>query len=57
MLLAQLSVAPSEVVAQQRLKAAKLYLQDLHELYGDLAVSSRFSDEMKDLAPQGAIWT
>ena len=39
-----------EVILQQRLRAAKLYLNDLNELYGDLAISSRFSDEMKDLA-------
>ena len=39
-----------EIVTQQRLRAAKLYLKDLHELYGDLAVSNRFSDEMRDYA-------
>ena len=39
-----------EVVTQQRLRAAKLYLKDLDELYGDLAISSRFSDEMVELA-------
>ena len=39
-----------EVVTQQKLRAAKLYLKDLDELYGDLAISSRFSDEMVELA-------
>lgn len=39
-----------EVVNQQRLRAARLYLQDLDDLYGELAVSSRFSDEMVELA-------
>lgn len=39
-----------EVVTQQKIRAAKLYLKDLDELYGDLAISSRFSDEMKDYA-------
>lgn len=39
-----------EIIAQQRLKASKLYLKDLHDLYGELAISKQFSDEMKELA-------
>jgi phosphoenolpyruvate carboxylase len=40
----------SEVVNLQRLRAAKLYLNDLNKLYNELAISSRFSDEMNALA-------
>lgn len=39
-----------EVVALQRLRAAKLLLNDMHQLYGELAISSRFTPEMEDLA-------
>jgi phosphoenolpyruvate carboxylase len=40
----------SEVVNLQRLRAAKLILNDLNSLYNELAISSRFSDEMNALA-------
>ena len=39
-----------EVVLKQRLKAAKLYLRDFDRLYSELAISSKFSDEMEALA-------
>jgi len=39
-----------EVVLQQRLRAAKLYWNDLNELYSELAISYRFSPEMEELA-------
>uniref|UniRef100_A0A7S4JAQ3 phosphoenolpyruvate carboxylase n=1 Tax=Odontella aurita TaxID=265563 RepID=A0A7S4JAQ3_9STRA len=39
-----------EVVAHQRLRAARLLLGDLNELYNELAISSRFSPEMEELA-------
>jgi len=41
-----------EVVAVQRLRAAKLFLNDLNELYGDLAISSRYTPAMEKLAGQ-----
>ena len=41
-----------EVVLHQRLRAARLYLQDLAELESQLAISSRFSPKMEDLAKQ-----
>jgi phosphoenolpyruvate carboxylase len=40
----------SEVINIQRLRAAKLYLSDLNNLYNELAIASRFSDEMLELA-------
>jgi phosphoenolpyruvate carboxylase len=39
-----------EVVTHQRLRAAKLFLGDLNVLYSDLAISSRFSKELEELA-------
>jgi phosphoenolpyruvate carboxylase len=42
-----------EVVLQQRLRAAKLFLQDIDNLYSQLAISTTYaelSDEMKELA-------
>jgi phosphoenolpyruvate carboxylase len=39
-----------EVVTHQRLRAAKLFLNDLNELYSELAISSRFSPELEELA-------
>ncbi|KAL3912121.1 MAG: hypothetical protein SGILL_007012 [Bacillariaceae sp.] len=39
-----------EVVYHQRLRAARLYLADLAELESQLAISSRFSDDMLALA-------
>lgn len=39
-----------EVITHQRLRAAKLFLNDLNELYSELAISSRFSKELEDLA-------
>eukprot|EP00804_Cyclotella_cryptica_P020727 CCRYP_003522-RD/>CCRYP_003522-RD protein AED:0.08 eAED:0.08 QI:1038/1/1/1/1/0.88/9/144/747 len=39
-----------EVVTHQRLRAAKLFLSDLNELYSELAISSRFSKELEELA-------
>ena len=39
-----------EVVLHQRLRAARLYLQDLSELESQLAICSRFSDKMTALA-------
>lgn len=39
-----------EVVLHQRLRAARLYLADLGELESQLAISSRFSDDMLKLA-------
>jgi len=39
-----------EVVLHQRLRAARLYLQDLSELESQLAISSRFSPKMIALA-------
>jgi phosphoenolpyruvate carboxylase len=39
-----------EVVLHQRLRAARLYLQDLTELESQLAISSRFSPKMIELA-------
>lgn len=39
-----------EVVLHQRLRAARLYLQDLTELEAQLAICSRFSDKMTELA-------
>jgi len=39
-----------EVVAMQRLRAAKLFLKDLDMLYSELAISSRFTKELKELA-------
>ena len=39
-----------EVILNQRLRAAKLFLQDLNELQAQLAISSRFSPEMDELA-------
>lgn len=39
-----------EVIAHQRLRAAKLFLNDLNNLYSELAISSRFSKELEELA-------
>ena len=39
-----------EVVLQQRLRAARLLLRDLNHLFADLALSSRFSPAMVELA-------
>jgi len=39
-----------EVVNHQRLRAARLLLNDLNDLYNELAISSRFSPEMEALA-------
>lgn len=39
-----------EVVTLQRLRAAKLLLNDFHALYNELAISSRFSPELEELA-------
>lgn len=42
-----------EVVLRQRLRSAKLFLNDMNRLYSELAISSRYvglSDEMKALA-------
>lgn len=39
-----------EVVTHQRLRAAKLFLNDLNVLYSDLAISSRFSKDLEKLA-------
>mmetsp|Transcript_32021 Transcript_32021/g.70372 ORF Transcript_32021/g.70372 Transcript_32021/m.70372 type:complete len:1020 (+) Transcript_32021:66-3125(+) len=39
-----------EVVAHQRLRAAKLFLADFNALYNELAISTRFSKEMDALA-------
>jgi phosphoenolpyruvate carboxylase len=39
-----------EVITHQRLRAAKLFLNDLNELYSELAISSRFSKELEELA-------
>jgi len=39
-----------EVVAMQRLRAAKLFLTDLDMLYAELAISSRYSKELIELA-------
>ena len=39
-----------EVITHQRLRAAKLFLSDLNELYNELAISSRFTPEMIELA-------
>jgi len=41
-----------EVVTLQRLRAAKMYLGDFHELYNELAISSSFSPEMDRLAAE-----
>jgi len=39
-----------EVVTMQRLRAAKLFLKDLDMLYSELAISSRYSKELEQLA-------
>ena len=39
-----------EVVTHQRLRAAKLFLNELNVLYSELAISSRFSTELEELA-------
>jgi len=39
-----------EVVTQQRLRAARLFLHDINELYNDFAISRGFSDELNELA-------
>jgi phosphoenolpyruvate carboxylase len=39
-----------EVVTHQRLRAAKLFLNELNQLYSDLAISSRFSKDLEKLA-------
>mmetsp|Transcript_18463 Transcript_18463/g.38256 ORF Transcript_18463/g.38256 Transcript_18463/m.38256 type:complete len:1047 (-) Transcript_18463:55-3195(-) len=39
-----------EVIAHQRLRAAKMFLNDLNLLYSELAISSRFSPELEALA-------
>ena len=38
-----------EVVTQQRLRAAKLFLRDVTELYRELAISQSFSDKLLEL--------
>jgi len=47
------SVSPlvtKEVVLNQRLRVAKLYLNDLGSLYDELAIASKFSSELIDLS-------
>lgn len=39
-----------EVIIHQRLRAAKLFLNDMNKLYNELAISSRYSKEMEELA-------
>uniref|UniRef100_A0A7S4QPV3 phosphoenolpyruvate carboxylase n=3 Tax=Ditylum brightwellii TaxID=49249 RepID=A0A7S4QPV3_9STRA len=39
-----------EVVTHQRLRAAKLLLKDMNKLYSELAISSRFTNDMDVLA-------
>jgi len=39
-----------EVVAMQRLRAAKLFLKDLDMLYSELAISSRYTPELEEMA-------
>ena len=39
-----------EVVTHQRLRAAKLFLSDLNELYNELPICGRFSSNMTELA-------
>jgi len=39
-----------QVVSMQRLRAAKLFLKDLDMLYSELAISSRFSPDLHQLA-------
>lgn len=39
-----------EVVTHQRLRAAKLFLNELNVLYSELAISKRFSKELEELA-------
>ena len=39
-----------EVVTHQRLRAAKLFLNELNVLYSELAISSRFSKDLETLA-------
>ncbi|KAL7540934.1 hypothetical protein ACHAXR_012627 [Thalassiosira sp. AJA248-18] len=39
-----------EVVTHQRLRAAKLFLNELNVLYSELAISSRFSKELEEMA-------
>lgn len=39
-----------EVVTQQRLRAAKLFLVEINLLYNDLAISNRFSKELEELS-------
>lgn len=39
-----------EVVLQQRLRAARLYLKEMYDLLSELGICSRFSDEMNQLA-------
>ncbi|KAL7437981.1 hypothetical protein ACHAXM_005931 [Skeletonema potamos] len=39
-----------EVVTHQRLRAAKMFLHDLNQLYSELAISSRFSGKLDELA-------
>mmetsp|Transcript_54586 Transcript_54586/g.115958 ORF Transcript_54586/g.115958 Transcript_54586/m.115958 type:complete len:1033 (+) Transcript_54586:269-3367(+) len=39
-----------EVVTHQRLRAAKLFMTEMNELYAELAISSRFSKELEELA-------
>jgi phosphoenolpyruvate carboxylase len=43
-------VVTKEVVLQQRLRAARLLLKDMYALLSDLAISSRFSPAMEELA-------
>ena len=38
------------MVLQQKLRASRLYLSDLYELLSELAISYRFSDELRELA-------
>ena len=40
----------TEVVCSQRLRAAKLFLDEFNALYNELAISTRFSPEMEALA-------
>jgi phosphoenolpyruvate carboxylase len=39
-----------EVILQQKLRASRLFLSDLYELLSELAISHRFSPEMRELA-------
>jgi phosphoenolpyruvate carboxylase len=39
-----------EVILKQRLRSAKLYLRDFNQLYSEMAISSKYSDELEALA-------